>query len=105
VEQISICSLWKGPHARAGECLKEAVTLRRHCAGAGCWQDFWTCGERIPLQSRFSSRTCDPMRDPHWSSLFLKDYTLWNGPMEQFMMNCSPWECLTLEKSMKNCFL
>jgi len=26
VEQISTCSLWKGPHVRAGGCLKKAVT-------------------------------------------------------------------------------
>ena len=44
------------------------------------------------------------MGDPHWSSLFLKDCTPWEGPMlEQFVKNCSPWEGLTLEKFMKDC--
>jgi len=33
VEQISTSSPWKGPHAGAGGCLKEAVTL----CGAPCW--------------------------------------------------------------------
>jgi len=32
-------------------------------------------------QSRCAGRTCDPTGDPHWSSLFLKDSTLWEGPM------------------------
>jgi len=31
--------------------------------------------------------------DQRWSSLFLKDCTLWEGPtLEQFMENCSLWE-------------
>jgi len=33
VEQISICSTCKGPHLKAGGCLKEAVTL----VGSLCW--------------------------------------------------------------------
>ena len=46
---------------------------------------------------------CDPMRDPCWSSLFLKDCTLWEGPMlEQFMKSCSLWEGLLLEKFVEN---
>jgi len=39
VEQISTCSLWKGPHAGAGGCLKEVVTPSEAHAGAGSWQD------------------------------------------------------------------
>jgi len=35
LEQISTCSPWKGPHTRAGRCLKEAVTLWGAHAGAG----------------------------------------------------------------------
>ena len=46
------------------------------------------------------------MGDPRWSSLFLKDYTLWEGPMlEQFMKNCSLWEAHMLEKFVENCLL
>jgi len=46
--------------------------------------------------------TCDPVADSCWSSLFLKDCTLWKGPMlEQFMKNCSPWEGPTLAKFME----
>ncbi|GAB0190182.1 AN1-type zinc finger protein 5-like [Grus japonensis] len=41
--------------------------------------------------SRFAGRTCAPMGDPCWSSLVLKNCTLWKGPtLEQFMKNCSP---------------
>jgi len=75
VEQISTCSLWKGPHPGAGGCLKEAVTLWGACAGAGSWQDLRTCGERSPCQSRFAGRACDTVGDPRWSSLFLKGCT------------------------------
>jgi len=46
------------------------------------------------------------MGDPHWSSLFLKHCTLWEGPMlGQFMKNCSLWEGLLLEKFVENCLL
>ena len=73
-------------------------------AGAGSWQDLWPHGERSPRWSRFAGRTCDPMGDPRWSSLFLKDCTPWKGPtMEQFLKNCSLWEGLTLEKFMEDC--
>jgi len=57
--------------------------------------------------------------DPRWSSLFLKDRSLWKGPMQrhvvksctpwkgptlgQFVKSYSPWEGLTLEKSEENC--
>ena len=72
--------------------------------GAGSWQDLWTRGERSPGWSRFAGRTCDPVGDPRWSSLFLKDCTPWKGSMlEQFVKNCSPWEGLTLEKFVKDC--
>ncbi|GAB0210172.1 hypothetical protein GRJ2_003483000 [Grus japonensis] len=38
--------------------------------------------------SRFAGRTCDPVGNPCWSSLVLKDCTLWKGPtLEQFMKN------------------
>ena len=60
---------------------------------AGSWQDLWTRGERSPCWRRFAGRTCDPMGDPYWSSLFLKDCTPWEGLMlEQLGENCLPWE-------------
>jgi len=34
---------------------------------------------RSPRWSRFAGRACDPVGDPHWSSLFLKDCTSWEG--------------------------
>ena len=44
------------------------------------------------------------MRDPLWSSLFLKDCIPWRSPMlEQFLKNCSLWEGPTLEKFVKDC--
>jgi len=46
VEQMSTCSLWKGPHARAGGCLKETVTLWGPHPGSGSCQHLLTHGER-----------------------------------------------------------
>ena len=77
--------------------------------GSLCWHrllagpvDPWR--EKSPRWSRFAGRTCDPVGDPRWSSLFLKDCTLWKGPtLEQFVKNCSPWEGLTSEKFVKDC--
>ncbi|XP_027556456.1 suppression of tumorigenicity 5 protein isoform X3 [Neopelma chrysocephalum] len=89
-----------GPHARAGGCPKEAVTLWEAHAGAGSWKDLWTRGERSPLWSRFAVRTWDLGGNARWSRLFLKNCTLWKGPtLEQLMKNCSlgkepPWRSL-----------
>jgi len=100
------CSLWKGPHAEAGGCLKEAVTPWGDSTGAGLCQDLRTRGERSPCRSRFVGRACDPMGDPCWSSLLLKDCTPWKGPtLGKFLKSCSPWEGLTLEKLVENCLL
>lgn len=45
------------------------------------------------------SRICGPRGDPRWSSLSLKESTLWKGPtMEQLVKNCRLWEGLTLNK-------
>jgi len=71
---------------------------------AGSWKDLWTCGERSPHWSRFPGSTYDPVEDLCGSSLFLKNCTLWKGPiLEQFVKNCSPWEGLTLEKFTEEC--
>ena len=44
--------------------------------------------------------------DPCWSSVLLKDCSLWKGPMlGQFVKNCSPWERPTLEKFVEDCLL
>lgn len=49
---------------------------------------------------------CEPVRNPCWSSLFLKDCTPWKGPMlEQFMKNCNLWEGLMLEKFVEDWLL
>jgi len=48
-------------------------------------------GERSPHWSRFAGRACEPVGDPHWSNLFLKDCTFWEGlKMEQLVENCLP---------------
>jgi len=36
--------------------------------------------ERSPHQIRFAGQTCEPIGEPHWSSLFLKDCRSWTGP-------------------------
>jgi len=80
---------------------KEVVTLWKAHAGAGSWKDLWR--QRSSCWSRFAGRTCEPVGDPRWSSLFLKDCTQWEGPMlEQFVKNCSLWEGLMLEKLMES---
>ncbi|PKU44760.1 suppression of tumorigenicity 5 protein isoform x4 [Limosa lapponica baueri] len=59
-----------------------------------------THGEKSPGWSRFFGRICDPVEDPRWGSLFMKDYIPWKRPMvEQFVKNCSLWEGLMLKKS------
>jgi len=58
-------------------------------------QDLWTQEERSPCWSRFAGRTCDPVGDPHWSRLLLKDCSQWKRPMlKKFMENRLPWEGL-----------
>ncbi|TRZ20227.1 hypothetical protein HGM15179_006903 [Zosterops borbonicus] len=62
-------------------------------------------GKRRPAWSRFAGRACGAMGDP-WNSLLLKDYIPLKRPtLEQFVMNCSLWESLMLEKSMGDCLL
>ena len=69
--------------------LKEAVVLWEAHAGAGSWQDLWTCGERGVHAG---------------AGLLAGLVTLWKGPMlEQFMKDCSPREGLMLEKFVEDC--
>jgi len=45
------------------------------------------------MPETFSGRTSDPIGDPCWNSLFLKDCTAWEGPtLGQFVENCLPWK-------------
>jgi len=72
--------------------------------GADSCQDLRTRGERSPRWSRFAVRACDPMVDPRWISLFLKDCSMWEGPtLGQFVKSCILWEGLVLEKFAENC--
>ena len=105
MEQISTCSPWRTPYQ--SRWMSEGVCdpVGSH-TGASSWQDLWPRGERSPRWSRFAGRTCDPVGDPRWSSLFLKVCTLWKGPtLEQLVKNCSLWEGLTLEKLVEDCLL
>jgi len=103
VEQISTCH-HGGPRAGASGSLKEAVIPWETRTGSSSFQDLWIHGDRSPCWSRFAGRTGDPVGDPCWSSLLLKDCTMWKGPMlEQFMKNYHLWEELTLEKFLENC--
>lgn len=92
---IKCCSMLQTP--------LEAMTMWEACTGAGCWQDLWTHRERSPCWNRFASRTWSPVGDPWWSSLFLKNYTLWKE-LKQFVRDCSSWAEFTLEKFVKECF-
>lgn len=66
------------------------------CAGAGSCQVLGPCEESSTQWSKFSGRSCDPMGNPHWDRLFLKECILWDRPtLEQFGKNCSLWEGLT----------
>jgi len=97
--------------ARGRDLTPDQVDARRRLwhrgkprAGAGSFQDLQTCGERSPCPSKFAVRACDPMGDPRWSSLFLKDCTPWEGPtLGQFVKSCSPWEGLMLKKFVEDC--
>lgn len=58
----------------------------------------------ISHQSRFSYRTWESSKDPHWNSLFLKDST----PRKElllawFMKSSTLWEAFTLAKFVGNC--
>ncbi|KAJ7426977.1 hypothetical protein WISP_10547 [Willisornis vidua] len=68
-----------------------------------------TCGPKergANARNTVIGRTCDPFGVLWWSSLFLKDCTLWKGPvLGQFVKNCSLWNGLTLEKFVEDCLL
>ncbi|GAB0176110.1 zinc finger and BTB domain-containing protein 5 [Grus japonensis] len=58
------------------------------------------------LEQVDAQRGCDPVGSPRWSSLLLKDCTLWERPtLEQLVKNCSPWEGFMLEKLVEDCLL
>ena len=81
VEQISTCSPWRTACWSRWMHPKEALAVWRPCAGAGSWQDLWLHGERSPGWSRFTGRTCDLVGYPRSKSLFLKESSLWEGPL------------------------
>ncbi|KAJ7416262.1 hypothetical protein WISP_72574 [Willisornis vidua] len=66
-------------YTTADGCPKQSVTPSKAHNGEAFWQDLWTCGERNPCQSRFAGGTSDATEDPHWTSLFLKDFEEWQN--------------------------
>ncbi|PKU47002.1 suppression of tumorigenicity 5 protein isoform x4 [Limosa lapponica baueri] len=69
---------------------KEAVNPRKAHTKADSLQHPGACGGRGSCWNRFAGRTCGPVGDPCWNSLFLKDCTLQKGPtLDQFVKNCS----------------
>lgn len=60
---------------------EEAVNLWESCTGTDCMKDLWNCVERSPQQTTLASRTSNSVESPPWSSLLLKDCTLWKGLM------------------------
>jgi len=86
--------------------LKEAVILWRSHAGTGSWKDLLIHGEKSPCWSKFAGRTCDPVGDALWSSVFLKGCTPWKTTtLEQFMKKCSLWEGSAMKNFMEDCLL
>ena len=97
----STCIPWRTPCRSRWGHLKEAVARGKPTLEQAPGR---TCGERSPCQGRFAGRTCDPVGDPHWSSLLLKVCTPWERlTLEQFVKNCSLWQGVTLEKFMEDC--
>ncbi|KAJ7426862.1 suppression of tumorigenicity 5 protein isoform x4 [Willisornis vidua] len=81
---------WNHKPDGEGGYLKEFATPWKTRDEAYSCQDPWAYGEKSPCESRFADRTYAV--DPHWSSLFLKDFTLWKGPMiKEFIKNSSLW--------------
>lgn len=84
-----------------------------------------TAAHGEPMREQNFSKSCSPWRGAHAggdflsgtvampdacdlcrSRMFLKDSTIWKGPMlGQFLKNCSPWEGPILEKFKKNYIL
>lgn len=99
VEQIFTCNPWRTPHGASGF-LKEDVTLREGCDGAGPGR---TCG---PMEKGVHTGT-GLLAGTHAGGVcFCGTVPQWKGPtVEQFVMNCCLWEGLGLEKFMEDCFL
>ncbi|TRZ19277.1 hypothetical protein HGM15179_007833 [Zosterops borbonicus] len=85
--QRSICSPCRNPCQRRWMPKGGCESGEAH-SGESSWQDLWLSGEM----------------SPSWSSLLLKDCTLWKRPtLEQYVKKCSPWEVTTLEKFAEDC--
>ena len=58
------------------------------------------------MQEQVFQQELWPVKDPGWSSLFLRDCTSRKGPkLYQFLKNSSLWEGPMLEQFVKDCLL
>lgn len=74
-----------------GEDIHTAVYGGSHAAAGGCALK-GTSAYGEPMQEEAFCQELCPIGDPHWSSLFQKDCTLWRRPiLEQFLKNCCLW--------------
>jgi len=93
-----------GPHAVAGRCtLNEASAHRDPMLEQGPERScgLWRGGH---TGAGFLEASVTLWEDPQWRSPFMKDSTLWKGPvMEQFMKNCNMLKGSLLEKVVKDC--
>lgn len=71
MEQRCTCSLGRRPCWRQEDVPRGGSGPGEAHPGSGPWQKPW---REEPVVQQVC---CDPVGDPHWSSLFLKDCTLW----------------------------
>lgn len=86
VEQVSTLWATKDPLLEQVDALKKAAVhgkpIQEQAPGRQCGPM-----KQNPQKNRFSGRLRDPKEDPHWSNLFLKDYTTQKEPMpDQYLI-------------------
>lgn len=69
------------------------------------WRKLWSYGK--PMEDQAPGGTCEPVGNPCWSSLDLKNCTLWKGAMlETILKNCSSvGEGYVLDTFVRDCLL
>jgi len=104
VEQISSCSPWKGHHAGAGRCLKEAVTLW----GAPRWSRLLPGPADPRREEPMPEQVCWQGLSPHRGPRLEQPVPQGLLPVEgthagAVCEELQPWKGLTLEKFVENC--
>lgn len=69
----------KEPTTKQLDAQEKAVTVQEASARQGPGRDLQTSGERSPCWNKFPGRICDPVEDPQWNRLFLKECTPWKS--------------------------